>query len=75
MNCGDDPYDLVIATFDVTLRLMEHQNLLNFKKRSRDCDNACCPFSTKLNLVAVMHDALSSSCLRLCQNHRAVKLN
>jgi hypothetical protein len=29
MNCGDDPYDLVVATFDVTLRLVEHQNLLN----------------------------------------------
>ena len=42
MNCGDDPYDLVVATFDVTLRLMEHQNLLNSKKISRDCHGTCC---------------------------------
>ena len=29
MNCGDEAYDMVVATFDVTLRLLEHQQLLN----------------------------------------------
>lgn len=36
MNCGDDEYDLTVATFDVTLRLLEHQKLLSHKERLRD---------------------------------------
>jgi hypothetical protein len=40
MNCGDGPYDMVVATFDVTLRLMEHHQLLNYREHHRDAENA-----------------------------------
>jgi hypothetical protein len=36
MNCGDGQYDLTVATFDVTLRLLEHQKLLSHKELRRD---------------------------------------
>ena len=35
MNCGEGDYDMVVATFDVTLRLLEHQQLLKHKESVR----------------------------------------
>ena len=39
MNCGDGAYDMVVATLDVTLRLFEHQQLLNHKETARAAES------------------------------------
>jgi hypothetical protein len=42
MNCGDSAYDMTVATFDVTLRLMEHQRLLSHKDRQLHSGRCSC---------------------------------
>jgi hypothetical protein len=50
MNCGEEEYDLAVATLDVTLRLLEHQNVLKHQESSRQSGNCFLSSSTNNSL-------------------------